>query len=156
MARKKSLGLAYEAVMTSYDQVVDRMNALNAQMDQWLVVSFTFLPLVPLTVLASDRPLVSPEFLLAMGLGVAVVVGAYACGRLPGRVIPLSPAILQENEWLDMSADEFRSRMIHWRGQHFDTLAGSVHKKRNATYVMFVGLGVELAALSLWAYQQVT
>ena len=152
---ERSLGLAYDAVMASYEHVVGRMNALNAQMDQWLVISFTFLPLVPLVVLASDRPVASSGFLFALGVGLVVVLGAYSAGRLRGRAIPLSPAILQEDDWLDMAADEFRLKMIHWRGEHFEKLASAVDCKRCATYVMFAGLAIELLALSAWAYQQI-
>ena len=155
MAENKTLDLAYEAVMASYNHVVDRMNALNTQMDQWLVVSLTLVPLVPLTVLASDQPVKLGWPLFVASLGLGFTAKAYFFARLRGRVVPVSPAVLMGEDWLSLSADDFRSAMIAWRGQHFEAMARDVDWKRRATYVMFGGLAVEVVGLSVWAFQQI-
>ena len=151
-----TLDLAYEAVMASYDHVADRMNALNAQMDQWFLIALSFVPLVPLTILASDQP---PEFgcpLVLAGAGVVCVGMAYFFARLRGRAIPLSPAVLTRAEWLDLEPDAFQREMIRWRGEHFETLITAVDWKRNTTFVMFGGIAVEVLAFAFWASQQIS
>ncbi len=149
-----TLDLAYEAVMASYDHVMDRLNALNAQMDQWVFISLSIVPLVPLTIMASDRPASLGCPLVIAGIGLVLSSSAYCSARLRGRAIPISPTSLT-NEWLQMDPDDFQREMIHWRANHFERLMTAVDWKRNTTYVMFGGLAIEILGLSVWAFQQV-
>lgn len=151
-----SLELAYDAAMASYEHVMDRMNALNALMDQWFVVSWSLLPLVPLTILASDRSatLESPGFAVGAA-GLALVAAAYVSARLRGRAIPISPSALMGDEWLSLDADEFRRYMIEWRSEHFEGMSRHVDWKRRATYAMLAGLAVEAGGLAWWALDQI-
>ena len=151
-----TLDLAYAAVMSSYDHITDRMNALNAQMDQWFLIALSFVPLVPLTILASGQSAEIDCVLIIAGASIACVGVAYFVARLRGRAVPLSPSVLTKAEWLDLPVETFQREMISWRGEHFDALSTAVDWKRNTTYVMFVGIAVEVIALAAWAVQQIS
>lgn len=141
----------YDAVMASCGDVARRMDSLDRQMDHWIVVAVSLIPLIPLTLIAAtDAPSGAP---IVIGfIGFFAVALSYGVGRLRSTVYPIVPAKLIDDDWIALPEDEFRDEMINHRRNDFDAMLAAVVRKRRATYFMLGGLAVQSAGLALWAW----
>ena len=150
------LDLAYGMVQSSYDSVVNRLNAVESRIQAVMVFSVSFLLTAPLLVASSgvDITLASlPSYTAAALAGVNLIVGTVM--RTWGDINLLGFHEVR-NYWLELTDDEFKLEAVRWAAEHYQRNTKTVNCKGHAVSGMTVILLLEAASLTYWGLSQIT
>ncbi len=145
------LDLAYDRAMASYQEIAARYDAANQRIDGLLTLSSTVTLAAPIVLAAAggDPDFRSPALIAAVSLfAAALVLGVVARG-FTGSSKLIGPSTLYE-DWLQLSATEFKLNAIYWAGTHFQSTAAAIWRKSWAAHAMTALFVMEGVALLAW------
>lgn len=146
----RSLDLAYEYVLPSYDWAVRRSDAVESRIQALLGLITT----ITLAAVAFVRAIArvdigDPIWLVLAGLAFIAAVVCGVIGRTTGELQIVSPEALY-NEWLDKPPETFRTESIYYAGQNLRSNERLVRKRHRFLTWMIVLFALEVVLLGAW------
>ena len=127
---------AYDFVIPSYQQLVNRYEAADGRLTQSITLVSTLLFGIPLfaRTIRPDVSFKSPFFLVSIALLAASAIIGIA-GRHRGRLRLVNPTHLYA-EWLHLSEWEFKKDMVYFAGTDFTDNADAIEQKARLSALM--------------------
>ncbi len=146
-----SMNLAYEFVKPSYDWLQNRLNAVNTRIEFLLTLSFSITVAIPIFMSALIDDIDFGAWWFVAIIVVFIIIALIGLvERMFGGIKLVSPQKLYD-EWLELSAWEFKRSSIYWAGKNFQDNASLINRKANCGIAMTVLLVIEIIFILLWA-----
>jgi hypothetical protein len=145
----KSVDLAYELALTSYDTAFKQLDNMDARIQTLMAFGTTVSLALPAIFMSKGISFASGWFVAAVLTYIlAIAVGIYA--RLTGDLTLPNPKILHK-DWLDFSVQEFKEKFTYYAGEHFDKHTDLSRWKWQLLTLMSLLFLLQGILLVLWA-----
>jgi hypothetical protein len=147
-----SVDLAYEFVKSSYDWMLNRIEAMNNKIQGLLTLATTITAAMPILAKAmfTNVSFQSVWFAVAMVIYILLVIVGII-GVSTGTVRLIHPMNLYE-KWLSDSPFDFKKDTIYFSGQDFEDNKKALEVKSLLRTIMNILLLGELLMLIYWIY----
>ena len=145
----KSVNLAYDIAVDSYDVLVKRLEAMDGRLQTMLALFAS--STVAVLAIAANRKLDfhSKWFYWAVGL-MALALITTTLARLYGTIDVLDPSKLNTNKWLACSEWEFKNLIIQAAAEAFTKNKTLLDEKWTYSIVVIFIFSLGAACLAMW------
>jgi hypothetical protein len=139
---------AYQLAISSYDNLVKRLDAYDGRIQTILAFAASTTAVVPSVANANGLHFRSVWLYLALAaFAFTLLLGTYA--RLSGTVRLLNPSTLYE-KWLHFSEWEFKKNFIYFAGKDFEANKALIEKKWKLSVAVSCLFFLEAVLLVVW------
>jgi hypothetical protein len=147
--RFRSVNLAYDIAIDSYDVLGKRLESIDGRLQTMLTILVS--STVAMLAIAANRRLDfhSKWFYGAAGfIALAVIIAVAA--RLYGKIEVLNPSVLNSDKWLACSEWEFKNLVIRAADNAFTKNNRLINQKWKACVVVIVIFSLGAVCLVMW------
>jgi hypothetical protein len=146
---KKTLDLAYELAVDSYEPLVKRLDILDGRLQAVMSFAATAMALVPSVASARNLSFRSAWFWAAVAVFVLILfLGTQA--RHYGEIILANPKKISVAEWLSLEPQQFKSYFVEYASEHWEKNNSLVTWKWEKSVFLSILFFLQVGLLVVW------